>query len=193
MCARISGYRTPFQLVFWQALLATAILSALALAFDGVPLISWTPELAGAFLYGAIFGTALAHWAVVMVNREPAGRHHLARPAGDTRRGRGGFSHFSRRADRHFPDLRHGVDPGRHRDRDHSEGNGAAKRGRGTTSPPDLLVHSRWSVSMIDRSAFLVLALILALAASLAAPATSLAQDAGVSGMSGHRQRRRSQ
>ena len=27
------------------------------------------PELAGAFLYGAIFGTALAHRAVVMVNR----------------------------------------------------------------------------------------------------------------------------
>ena len=60
---------TPFQLVFWQALLATAILSALALAFDGVPLISWTTELASAFLYGAIFGTALAHWAMVMVNR----------------------------------------------------------------------------------------------------------------------------
>jgi drug/metabolite transporter (DMT)-like permease len=60
---------TPFQLVFWQALLATAILSALALAFDGVPPIIWTPELASAFLYGAIFGTALAHWAMVMVNR----------------------------------------------------------------------------------------------------------------------------
>jgi drug/metabolite transporter (DMT)-like permease len=60
---------SPFQLVFWQALLATAILSVLALAFDGVPLITWNPELAGAFLYGAIFGTALAHWAVVMVNR----------------------------------------------------------------------------------------------------------------------------
>jgi drug/metabolite transporter (DMT)-like permease len=60
---------SPFQLVFWQALLATLVLSALALAFDGVPRIIWTPELAGALLYGGICGTALAHWAVVMVNR----------------------------------------------------------------------------------------------------------------------------
>jgi drug/metabolite transporter (DMT)-like permease len=60
---------SPFQLVFWQALLATIVLSALALAFDGVPRITWTPELTGALLYGGICGTALAHWAVVMVNR----------------------------------------------------------------------------------------------------------------------------
>ena len=61
---------TPFQLVFWQALLATAVLSALALAFDGVPRINWTPALTGALLYGGICGTALAHWAMVMVNRD---------------------------------------------------------------------------------------------------------------------------
>ena len=60
---------SPFQLVFWQALLATVVLSALALAFDGVPVITWTPELTGALLYGGICGTALAHWAVVTVNR----------------------------------------------------------------------------------------------------------------------------
>ena len=30
----------------------------------------WTPALTGALLYGGIFGTALAHWAVVMVNRD---------------------------------------------------------------------------------------------------------------------------
>src|ERR1700744_5567839 len=33
---------TPFQLVFWQALLATLLLSALALGVDGVPQIVWT-------------------------------------------------------------------------------------------------------------------------------------------------------
>jgi drug/metabolite transporter (DMT)-like permease len=60
---------TPFQLVFWQALLATLILSALALWIDGMPRISWSPALAGAFLYAGICGTALAHWAMVTVNR----------------------------------------------------------------------------------------------------------------------------
>jgi drug/metabolite transporter (DMT)-like permease len=60
---------TPFQLVFWQALLATLLLAALALGVDGVPQIVWTPKLTGAFLYGGISGTALAHWAMVTVNR----------------------------------------------------------------------------------------------------------------------------
>jgi drug/metabolite transporter (DMT)-like permease len=60
---------TPFQLVFWQALLATCILSALALSIDGAPQIIWSPALAGAFLYAGICGTALAHWAMVTVNR----------------------------------------------------------------------------------------------------------------------------
>jgi drug/metabolite transporter (DMT)-like permease len=60
---------TPFQLVFWQALLATLILSALALWIDGIPQITWSPALAGAFLYAGICGTALAHWAMVTVNR----------------------------------------------------------------------------------------------------------------------------
>ena len=60
---------TPFQLVFWQALLATAVLSALALVVDGVPRIDWT-ALTAALLYGGICGTALAHWAMVMVNRD---------------------------------------------------------------------------------------------------------------------------
>jgi drug/metabolite transporter (DMT)-like permease len=60
---------TPFQLVFWQALLATAILSTLALSIDGMPRVIWTPALSGAFLYAGICGTALAHWAMVMVNR----------------------------------------------------------------------------------------------------------------------------
>jgi drug/metabolite transporter (DMT)-like permease len=60
---------TPFQLVFWQALLATLILAALALRIDGIPQITWSPKLAGAFLYAGLCGTALAHWAMVTVNR----------------------------------------------------------------------------------------------------------------------------
>jgi drug/metabolite transporter (DMT)-like permease len=60
---------TPFQLVFWQALLATSISSTLALWIEGVPQVTWSLALAGAFLYAGICGTALAHWAMVMVNR----------------------------------------------------------------------------------------------------------------------------
>jgi len=59
---------SPFQLVFWQALLATSVLSTLALSIDGIPRIIWSPALAGAFLYAGC-GAALAHWAMVMVNR----------------------------------------------------------------------------------------------------------------------------
>ena len=60
---------TPFQLAFWQASLATAVLSMLALLFDGLPQIAWSPHLAEAFLYSGIFGIALAYWAMAMVNR----------------------------------------------------------------------------------------------------------------------------
>jgi drug/metabolite transporter (DMT)-like permease len=59
---------SPFQLVFWQALLATAVLSILALSIEGVPRIVWSPALAGTFLYAGC-GAALAHAAMVMVNR----------------------------------------------------------------------------------------------------------------------------
>ena len=60
---------TPFQLVFWQALLATLLLALVALRYDGVPHIVWTGELAGALLFAGVIGTALAHWALVLINR----------------------------------------------------------------------------------------------------------------------------
>jgi drug/metabolite transporter (DMT)-like permease len=60
---------TPFQLLFWQALLASCMLSLLALGLDGPPRIVWSPQLAGAFLFGGLCGTALAYWAMAMVNR----------------------------------------------------------------------------------------------------------------------------
>jgi drug/metabolite transporter (DMT)-like permease len=60
---------SPFQLAFWQTLLASTLLAILALVFDGVPQIAWSPRLAGAFLYSGIFGIALGYWAMAMVNR----------------------------------------------------------------------------------------------------------------------------
>jgi drug/metabolite transporter (DMT)-like permease len=60
---------TPFQLVFWEVLLATLLLSLLALFFEGVPQIEWTLPLSLLLLYGGVCGTALAYWAMTMVNR----------------------------------------------------------------------------------------------------------------------------
>lgn len=60
---------TPFQLVFWEALLASFLLVLLALFFDGVPRIEWTPQLVLLLLYGGVCGNALAYWAIAVVNR----------------------------------------------------------------------------------------------------------------------------
>ena len=60
---------TPFQLVFWQTLFATVVVSVLALLRDGVPHLEWNAQLIGLFLYSGIIGTALAYWALATVNR----------------------------------------------------------------------------------------------------------------------------
>jgi len=60
---------TPFQLVFWQTLFATVVVSVLALLRDGVPHLEWNAQLIGLFLYSGIIGTALAYWAMATVNR----------------------------------------------------------------------------------------------------------------------------
>jgi drug/metabolite transporter (DMT)-like permease len=60
---------TPFQLVFWQVLLASGLLASAALLADGVPHIDWTPRLAALLLFSGLISTALAHWAMAMVNR----------------------------------------------------------------------------------------------------------------------------
>jgi drug/metabolite transporter (DMT)-like permease len=60
---------TPFQLVFWEALLASGVLTLLALLIDGVPKVKWTPSLVLLLLYGGVVGNALAYWAIAMVNR----------------------------------------------------------------------------------------------------------------------------
>ena len=60
---------TPFQLTFWQTLLAGIISSIIALIVEGVPTINWTPLLIGALVFAGVFGTALAYWAMAVANR----------------------------------------------------------------------------------------------------------------------------
>ena len=69
----IRGHRwrsTPFDLVFWELLLASVVLTALALAVDGLPRIELTPRLTLLLLYIGLPGTALAYWATAMASRE---------------------------------------------------------------------------------------------------------------------------
>jgi len=60
---------TPFELVPWQALLATCTLVLLALTFEGVPQIVWNARLVVLLLYGGAVGIALPYWAMQTVNR----------------------------------------------------------------------------------------------------------------------------
>lgn len=60
---------TPFQLVFWQVLLAAVLLSAIALTVEGPPRIAWSGRLSALLLYSGIICTAFANWAMTMVNR----------------------------------------------------------------------------------------------------------------------------
>ncbi len=60
---------TPYQLVFWEVLLATVVLTLLACVFEGWPQIAWSMKLALLLAYGSVFGVALAYWAMAMVNR----------------------------------------------------------------------------------------------------------------------------
>ncbi|WP_241072587.1 DMT family transporter [Achromobacter xylosoxidans] len=64
----------PFELAFWQALLASVVLTSLAWATEGAPRVIWSPGLAWLLGYGGVFGIAVAYWAAVNVNRSlPAG------------------------------------------------------------------------------------------------------------------------
>src|SRR5260221_1192078 len=60
---------TPFQLEFWQVLLAAALLSVIAGFAEGAPHIAWPPRLAALMLHSGIVCTAFANWAMTMVNR----------------------------------------------------------------------------------------------------------------------------
>jgi len=59
----------PFLLLPWQALLAGAAQTMLALFIEGVPRIEWSAELVALLGYGSLIGTVLAYWAMNTVNR----------------------------------------------------------------------------------------------------------------------------
>jgi hypothetical protein len=59
----------PFQLVFWQALLATFLLTILALIIEGELHIVWSNTLGIWFAYSGVVGTALGFWAMTVVGR----------------------------------------------------------------------------------------------------------------------------
>ncbi|PPQ16100.1 EamA family transporter [Bradyrhizobium sp. AC87j1] len=60
---------SPLQLLFWQVLVATVVLSTLAMVIDGLPHVEWSWRLAMLFLYSGLIGSALAYWAMSMVNK----------------------------------------------------------------------------------------------------------------------------
>jgi drug/metabolite transporter (DMT)-like permease len=61
---------SPFGLVPWQALLATATLAPIAFLFEGLPQIEWSARLAMLLIYGGAVGVALPYWAMQCLNRE---------------------------------------------------------------------------------------------------------------------------
>lgn len=60
---------TPFELVPWEALLATVILMPVALLSESLPPVTWDAQLVLLMLYSGIPGTALAYWAIAMASR----------------------------------------------------------------------------------------------------------------------------
>ncbi|MFT4116323.1 DMT family transporter [Bradyrhizobium sp.] len=60
---------SPLQLLIWQVLVATIVLSTAAAIVDGPPHVEWSPRLVLLFLYSGLIGTALAYWAMSMVNK----------------------------------------------------------------------------------------------------------------------------
>ena len=68
----IRGHRwraTPLDLVPWEMLLATAIVTPLAYALDGAPAPIWSGRLVALLLYAGIPGTAVAYWATALASR----------------------------------------------------------------------------------------------------------------------------
>lgn len=68
----IRGHRwrsTPFELVPWELLLATAILTPLGVLWGGALDIRWDARLVALLLYAGIPGTALAYWGIAVASR----------------------------------------------------------------------------------------------------------------------------
>jgi drug/metabolite transporter (DMT)-like permease len=60
---------TPFDLVPWEMLLATAILTPLALATSPPPAVAWDARVLALLLYAGIPGTAIAYWATAAASQ----------------------------------------------------------------------------------------------------------------------------
>jgi drug/metabolite transporter (DMT)-like permease len=60
---------TPFQLLFWQILIAGLLLAAAAMAIEGWPRFGWTNRLMALLAYNSVVGMALAYWAMSMINK----------------------------------------------------------------------------------------------------------------------------
>jgi drug/metabolite transporter (DMT)-like permease len=60
---------TPFELVPWETLLATALLFPIAVASGSPPAVEWTGRLGLLILYSSVVGTALAYWAIATASR----------------------------------------------------------------------------------------------------------------------------
>ena len=62
-------HSSPFELVPWETLLATLILTLIALASSSVPHVEWNATLVLLLLYSGVPGTALAYWAIATASR----------------------------------------------------------------------------------------------------------------------------
>jgi drug/metabolite transporter (DMT)-like permease len=68
----IRGHRwrsTPFDLVPWEAALATLLLTPVAYLVAGPPAFRVDAALGALLIYAGVPGTALAYWAVAMASR----------------------------------------------------------------------------------------------------------------------------
>ncbi len=62
-------YSPPFELVPWETLLATFILTPIAFASSSIPDVEWNATLVLLLLYSGVIGTALGYWAMAMASR----------------------------------------------------------------------------------------------------------------------------
>ncbi|MDR1855659.1 MAG: DMT family transporter [Desulfovibrio sp.] len=61
-------HTTPLQLLFWQLLVPSVLLSALAFAVEGPPVPPLDPTLLALLAYCGIPATALAYWVMLVIN-----------------------------------------------------------------------------------------------------------------------------
>ncbi len=65
----VKWHATPFQLVFWQTLLAAILSSIIALYFEGIPKFELNNNLIWQCAYNGLLSTAFGFWAMTVINR----------------------------------------------------------------------------------------------------------------------------